>query len=98
MWEVAQCSRFKESKAYLAAILKALPALPLDPTQHPDAIKTLRALVGRLTTIRIAIYQLFPAPTHANQLAADPAETAKLTRESASKSPSGAQFAPRLNT
>ena len=55
VWEVAQCSRFKESKAYLAAILKVLLALPLDPVQHPAAIKTLRALVGRLITILVAV-------------------------------------------
>ena len=53
LWEVAQCSRYKESKAYFTAILKVLMALPLDPTQHPMAIKTLRALVGRPTILTV---------------------------------------------
>ena len=39
--EVAECSKYKESKTYLAALLKVLLALPLDPTQHPAPIKTL---------------------------------------------------------
>lgn len=45
--EVAQCARFRESKTYLAALLKVLLTLPLT-SQHSTAIKHLiRALVGR---------------------------------------------------
>ena len=80
VWEVAQCSRFKESKAYLAAILKILLALPLGPTQHPAAIKTLRALVGRLPTIFIALQQLIPSPTCANQFAVGPAAKSRVDK------------------
>ena len=43
--EVALCTRFAESKAYLTACLKVLLALPLTD-QDPAAIKQLRALVG----------------------------------------------------
>jgi len=44
--EVAHCTRFKESKAYLTGILKVLLALPLTG-QDSAAIKRLRALVGK---------------------------------------------------
>jgi len=44
--EVAQCTRFRESKTYLAALLKVLLTLPLT-SQDSTAIKRLRALVGR---------------------------------------------------
>lgn len=46
--EVAQCTRFKESKAYLAGIVKVLLALPLS-SQDSTAIKGLRALVGTVS-------------------------------------------------
>lgn len=46
--EVADCTKYKDSKTYQVALLKVLLALPLDPTQHPAPIKALRALVGRL--------------------------------------------------
>ena len=43
--EVAECTRFKESKLYLAGVLKVLLALPLD-SRDVAAIKQLRALAG----------------------------------------------------
>ena len=45
---MAHCTRFKESKAYLAGILKVLLALPLS-SQDSTAIKGLRALVGTVS-------------------------------------------------
>lgn len=53
--EVWQCSRCKDSKAYLMATLKVLLALPLDPNPDPAAIKRLRALVGRFTTLSLTV-------------------------------------------
>lgn len=46
MSEVAQCTRFRESKTYLGALLKVLLTLPLT-SQDSTAIKRLRALVGK---------------------------------------------------
>ncbi|DBA76941.1 TPA: hypothetical protein ACH3X1_009536 [Trebouxia sp. C0004] len=45
--EVAQCTRFRESKTYLAALLKVLLSLPLT-SQDSAAIKRLRALVDEV--------------------------------------------------
>ena len=43
---MAQCTRFRESKTYLGALLKVLLTLPLT-SQDSTAIKRLRALVGK---------------------------------------------------
>lgn len=45
--EVAECTRYKESKTYRAALVKVLLALPLDGRDVP-AIKQLRAFAGGL--------------------------------------------------
>ena len=49
--EVAVCTKFKDSKTYLTALLKVLLALPLTGSD-PAAIKQLRALVGKLFVAR----------------------------------------------
>ncbi|KAL3162049.1 hypothetical protein ABBQ38_009115 [Trebouxia sp. C0009 RCD-2024] len=49
--EVADCTKYKDSKTYQVALLKVLLALPLDPTQHPAPIKALRALVGQVSSL-----------------------------------------------
>lgn len=48
--EVWQCTKFRESKAYLTGILKVLQALPLN-SEPPAAIKRLRALAGKTSRL-----------------------------------------------